>query len=44
MILVLQKKVRRDIRSVTCGALSGIITKVTLMPLDLPKKRLEVNP
>ena len=30
-------------RSLACGGLTGVFTKVTMLPLDLAKKRLEVS-
>ena len=30
-------------RSLACGGLAGVFTKVTMLPLDLAKKRLEVS-
>ena len=32
-----------NVRSLACGGLAGIITKVSVLPLDLAKKRLAVR-
>ena len=32
-----------NVRSLACGGLAGVFTKITMLPLDLAKKRLEVN-
>lgn len=32
-----------NVRSLACGGLAGVFTKITMLPLDLAKKRLEVS-
>ena len=40
MIVQLQQS---NVRSLACGGLAGVFTKITMLPLDLAKKRLEVS-